>query len=1325
MLLAAFALAVALFALTPGDAARAQSTPVVSVAPGAFPIKEGSDAEFTILASGAPSVNLDVSVTVSGGGNFGVTAGARAVTLPADAGVATLVVTTTDDAVAESADDVTVTVTSGAGYTVSSAHGSASVRVNDDDGGLNGPADLRAIGGYRLVGGNPSSKVLLTWDAPPDPPQVTDSDGNSVSAITGYELQESTEKDFSRFNTTKSFDADRRSYTGDRGSHPNFYLRFTSYFRIRALTGTGSAEVKGPWSPAVFATPSEFTNPNISGNVLNQEVFPPLAPAPVIVVPDETSLTVYWGIPSNRDGKGHTIVAYDLRYREGSSGGWTLVEDVWTYGSGILKHEIASLNQYSAYQLQVRAQSVIGHDNCKALEQVHTGGVTQSRCNLAHGAWSSAVAASPPPVYTIRAQVSDTDTTAVTEVTEGGSFYVAAPHRGTLPDQAQMRICTEGGQSFGIPLAAVCALNHSFLVDFGSFTQRTTNDKVDEPDDEYTFRLLADTWTRPRWTLGAPSSITVRILDDDKAPGQPTGVSVSPGQRALILGWSAPSDPGYSDGDDASHTDNAITAYDVRYIRSDATDEQRDDDSNWTLREDVWTAPGAGEDAPPLRYTISNLQNGVSYDVQVRAETQAGVGEWSLAATESPSATPPVYTIRAQVSETDTTAVTEVTEGGSFYVAVSHSSTLPTQAQMAICHEGAASFFEGHQGGICPYVFLVDFGSFYENTVNDKVDEPDDDHTFRLLSDHFSTPRWTLGAPSSITVRFLDDDKAPGQPTGVSVSPGNSALIVGWIAPSDPGYSDGTDETHVDNEVTWYDVRYIRTDAGDEEKGEDANWTVKEEAWSSEAGGGLRYVITGLSNGVSYDVQVRAETQAGVSEWSPVGTESPSETLPLISDYDRDDDGLIDVRTLGQLHAVRYDLDGDGTATRGSESDYAAAFPYAASRMGCPSTGCAGYELIGNLNFDTGTAGDRSDDTYHNGGAGWEPIKDFNATFEGNRKTIANLFISRAAERSVGLFGSTGSGSIIRNLHLSGVNVTGKHNVGGLAGESLGSVIDVAASGSISARRRAGGLVGKNGGSIGLSHSSATVTGSGHAGGLVGRNYGAILYSDATGSVTGTSTGSVEGIGGLVGANDGTIGASHAIGDVWANNGGGAGGLVGQNMRGASIIAAYATGDVVGDDDLGGLVGENRRGGRIIAAYATGDTSSTIEGFSVNVGGVLGKKDISNTFADLYWQETACDDIPGVVGSLAGVGSDDQNDNGVLDKGWVKTLSSGVREVQETATAGITCKTADELKGPTGYTGIYANWNVDVDGDGVVDDPWLFSNDQYQFYPHLIARPRQ
>ena len=76
---------------------------------------------------------------------------------------------------------------------------------------------------------------------------------------------------------------------------------------------------------------------------------------------------------------------------------------------------------------------------------------------------------------------------------------------------------------------------------------------------------------------------------------------------------------------------------------------------------------------------------------------------------------------------------------------------------------------------------------------------------------------------------------------------------------------------------------------------------------------------------------------------------------------------------------------------------------------------------------------------------------------------------------------------------------------------------------------------------------------------------------------------------------------------------------------------------------------------------------------------------------------------------------------GALDyRGLVRIMAPTTATIESSyysrpvPSAGGTRKTAAELQAPTGYTGIYADWNVDTDGDGVPDDPWYFgSPDEY------------
>ena len=90
-------------------------------------------------------------------------------------------------------------------------------------------------------------------------------------------------------------------------------------------------------------------------------------------------------------------------------------------------------------------------------------------------------------------------------------------------------------------------------------------------------------------------------------PAAPTIDSVTQGDTRLKVAWTAPPD------------ETGITAYDVRHIE---TSEDETDDDKWTVVDDAWTSG-------VLEYTITGLNNGAQYDVQVRAVNSSGDGTWS------------------------------------------------------------------------------------------------------------------------------------------------------------------------------------------------------------------------------------------------------------------------------------------------------------------------------------------------------------------------------------------------------------------------------------------------------------------------------------------------------------------------------------------------------------------------------------------------------------------------------------------------------------------------------------------------------------------------
>ena len=300
--------------------------------------------------------------------------------------------------------------------------------------------------------------------------------------------------------------------------------------------------------------------------------------------------------------------------------------------------------------------------------------------------------------------------------------------------------------------------------------------------------------------------------------------------------------------------------------------------------------------------------------------------------------------------------------------------------------------------------------------------------------------------------------------------------------------------------------------------------------------------------------------------------------------------------------------------------------------MGCPNTGCKGYELVADLDFDTNEDGSvGAGDDFWNDGAGWEPVRSisaswYGAVFEGNSHVIARLYINRPVEQFVGLFGGLSGGAQIRRLALTEIAVTGSHDggtalTGGLVGDNEGIISDSYATGSVTnsadgSYASTGGLVGDNEGTISDSYAHVLVINSGNGGyastgGLVGINRGAINHSYATGSVTNSGDGDyISSTGGLVGDNEGTISDSYASGSV-ANSGNGdrasTGGLVGDSS--GAINGSYATGSVSnsgnGDDGFtGGLVGDHF--GAISDSYATGSVTNSGSGLRAFTGGLVG-----------------------------------------------------------------------------------------------------------------------
>ncbi|MCC7701095.1 filamentous hemagglutinin N-terminal domain-containing protein [Janthinobacterium sp. GW460P] len=314
--------------------------------------------------------------------------------------------------------------------------------------------------------------------------------------------------------------------------------------------------------------------------------------------------------------------------------------------------------------------------------------------------------------------------------------------------------------------------------------------------------------------------------------------------------------------------------------------------------------------------------------------------------------------------------------------------------------------------------------------------------------------------------------------------------------------------------------------------------------------------------------------------------------------------------TIGSGASFLRVVGGDGAAT-----PYLLADIY--GLQGIASLGLGNsYRLAGNIDA-SGTAN-------WNDGQGFVPIAGsgggFSGVFDGGGFTLSNLKVDRSLVPGLaaGLFGTV-QGGTLRNLTLSGGSITGRTNVGALAGEVVsGTISGVNSSVAVSGQRNVGGLVGSNGGAITLSASSGAVTGvnadnGGAIGGLAGSN--ASGASIATSYATGMVTGAREMIGGLVGNNQGALSQSYATGNVTGARS--IGGLVGLN--GGSIDDAYASGAVgraitadpiLSMENMGGLVGEST--GSVSHVFSSGAVSG--DGYAA-VGAVAGRVSAGSPFS--------------------------------------------------------------------------------------------------------------
>ena len=531
--------------------------------------------------------------------------------------------------------------------------------------------------------------------------------------------------------------------------------------QVRATNASGGGS---DYSATVTGIPEERTVPS--------------APAISSVISFNEKLNIVWDAPS---GTGGTIItAYDLRYirsdaPDKADDNWTVLDSIWT--SGTRAYGLGGLTNWVGYDVQVRAENSEGT-----------------------GPWSATTTGTPGNLPSAPTIVKLFDIPGYFQV----DWSAPADNGGAAIIDYHIRLTRGAGTRVyddlwepGDPLA------QGFEAP-GSSTEFGVEVRAVNP--------------------AGPGPWSAMVTFTTGSISAPVMVAGSPGDGQILVTWQAP-DKG-ADG---------ITTYDLRYIRSDA---DKSVGANWFLGEGKWSSG-------PLQYTITGLDNGVEYDVQVRAVRGLVRGPWSASTTATLGTTLASPTINS------------LTPGdGALVVAWS----APANSGDVSITGYDLRYIRSDESNKADANWTVKAGIWSSGTLRCDLAGLTNGVGYEVQVRGVNS----VGAGAWSASGIGKPRTTPEAPSINSLTPGEGTLAVAWSAPGDDGGAD----------ITSYGLRYIRSDAPDKA---DANWTEEQDAGSSAS---LEYTITGLTNGVEYAVRVIAVNDVGDGPPSDEATATPRETTP-------------------------------------------------------------------------------------------------------------------------------------------------------------------------------------------------------------------------------------------------------------------------------------------------------------------------------------------------------------------------------------------------------------------------------------------------------------
>ena len=292
-----------------------------------------------------------------------------------------------------------------------------------------------------------------------------------------------------------------------------------------------------------------------------------------------TTVTLSWTAPSNEGTQ--TITGYLVERSTDSD------PSLQPTGTGPPPYTNIGLTPETTYHYRVSAISAAGRSEPSETVSATTAAL---------------------PVMTIAVAVVNGNPVTAVDEGEGAPFIITR----TGDTSEAVTVNLEWTQDGSTPIAIIDDFDVGDPFEF--FGLATRNNVVDEPDGSITLTLKEG----DGYTLGATTSATIIVTDDDEVPGTPV-LSARPDNEQIELTWPKPT-PGTSN----------ITRYDYRRSNNNGV--------TWS----DWTDTGVDLAQTMFSLTFENLVNGTLYSFELRALSDAGESEPSNTATATPALGPTI-----------------------------------------------------------------------------------------------------------------------------------------------------------------------------------------------------------------------------------------------------------------------------------------------------------------------------------------------------------------------------------------------------------------------------------------------------------------------------------------------------------------------------------------------------------------------------------------------------------------------------------------------------------------------------------------------------------